>query len=104
MSDNSTSGVLVVSASSTSLPLSNVVQLKPAPGERVQALTDGAIVINDRAIPRCINTSTSNRQVHREFGMSRPTGRIQFARVLIDNCGQWEAPRPVPPSRPLTMG
>jgi hypothetical protein len=31
ISDSSTSGVLVVRASSTSLPLSNVVQLKPAP-------------------------------------------------------------------------
>src|SRR5471032_107536 len=85
ISDNNTSGVLGAMASSTSLPLSNVVQCKPAPvsaRSSTQRMELSSSTI--QTIPRCIRTSLANRQVNREFGMTWPTVKFNFTRMLVN--------------------
>src|SRR5471030_206153 len=72
-------------ASSTSLPLSNVVQCKPAPvsaRSSTQRMELSSSTI--QTIPRCIRTSLANRQENREFGVSWPTVKFNFTRMLIN--------------------
>ncbi|MNU82620.1 hypothetical protein D3C71_723000 [compost metagenome] len=75
-----------MSASSTSLPLSKVVQFNPAPvSARSSTQRMELSSSTTQTIPRCIVvTLFFYWQVNRKLGMTRPTGKFNFAGVLVD--------------------
>src|SRR5471030_148256 len=85
-------------ASSTSLPLSKAVQFKPAP-VRARSSTQRMELSSStiQTIPRCIRTSLANRQVNREFGMSWPTVKFNFTRMLINQTARDGQAQPCAP-------